>query len=73
MGINQSTQTSSVGTFLTFIPLLGGLIVDNEESRAALAQARSDAKAQQTDAFSKEASSTSQKVIKALAAAGIKS
>lgn len=51
MGINTRTDSNKPGVFLVFVPLLGGLIVDTEESRGVVKTARDVAGAQQTDGF----------------------
>jgi len=67
MAINESTGGNNNGIFLTMVPVLGGVIRDTDETRAALEEVRAATKCPQTEAFSKEAGSISQQIIKLLA------
>jgi hypothetical protein len=51
MAINTRNNSGKTGTFLMFIPLLGGLFVDTEENRAAIKAAREHSGAQQKDGY----------------------
>lgn len=51
MAINTRNNSGKPGVFLAFIPLLGGLFIDNEESRAAIKDARKHSGAEQKDGY----------------------
>lgn len=51
MAINTRNNSGKPGVFLSFVPLLGGLFIDNEDSRAAIKAAREHSGAQQTDGY----------------------
>lgn len=51
MAVNTRSNSGKDGVFLSFVPLLGGLFVDNEDTRAAIKEARVYAGAKQTDGY----------------------
>lgn len=51
MGINTRSNSSKDSIFLVFVPLLGALFVDTDDSRAAIKKARVHADAQQKDGY----------------------
>ncbi|MDD5056563.1 MAG: hypothetical protein PHQ60_02220 [Sideroxydans sp.] len=51
MAINTRTNSGKTGVFLAFVPLLGGLFIDNEDTRAAIKLAREASGAQQKDGY----------------------
>jgi hypothetical protein len=74
MAINTRTNSGSNGVFLTFVPLLGGLFVVNEDTSAAIKAARVFAGAQQKDGYQGyKGTSTSAKALAFLKEKGIQS
>jgi hypothetical protein len=51
MAINTRTNSGKNGVFLAFVPLLGGLFIDSEDSRTAIKAAREHSGAQQKDGY----------------------
>lgn len=51
MAINTRNNSGKTGTFLMFVPLLGGLFIDSEENREAIKAAREHSGAQQKDGY----------------------
>lgn len=51
MGINTRSHSNKDSIFLTFVPLLGALFIDNDENRATIKAARVHADAQQKDGY----------------------
>lgn len=51
MAINTRNNSGKPGVFVVFVPLLGGLFIDNEDNRAAIKAAREHSGAQQTDGY----------------------
>jgi len=74
MAINTRTTSGKSGVFLAFIPLLGGLFIDNEENRAAIKAAREHSGAQQKEGYQGyKGTSSSAKALAFLKEKGIQS
>lgn len=74
MAINTRNNSGKPGVFLTFVPLLGGLFIDNDDNRAAIKAAREHSGAQQKDGYQGyKGTSTSAKALAFLKEKGIQS